>query len=169
MDTEELFSKYYKTLCYYAWQFTRDIDLARDVVQDAFYIYHKNKAEISTSEQAIKSYLYTSIKFSCLKVSRKLDISSRYWEEVGFEEGYENEIEYNLIKAEVMADIFSIVETLPMACQKVFRKGYLEGLSNLEIAQELNISITTVKTQKQRALKVIRTKLKSEYFFLFFI
>lgn len=169
MGTEELFNKYYKTLCYYAWQFTKDVDLARDIVQDVFYVYHKKKWEISSEEYAIKSYLYSSIKFACLKVLRRSDISARYWKETGFQEEYDNEIEYNIIKAEVIADVISIIETLPTACQAIFRKGYLEGLSNLEIAKELNISIATVKTQKQRGLKIIRTKLKSEHFLLFFI
>jgi RNA polymerase sigma-70 factor (ECF subfamily) len=47
--------------------------------------------------------------------------------------------------------------------------GYLEGMKNHEIAKELGISVNTVKTQKQRALQLLRLKLKPEFFIFLLI
>jgi RNA polymerase sigma-70 factor (ECF subfamily) len=52
---------------------------------------------------------------------------------------------------------------MPTSCQQVFRLGYLDGLSNLEITRELKISINTVKTQKQRGMKMLLKRLNPEF------
>ncbi|MNO05198.1 RNA polymerase sigma factor [compost metagenome] len=52
---------------------------------------------------------------------------------------------------------------MPASCQQIFTLGYLEGLSNLEITDRLQISINTVKTQKQRGMKMLLEKLHPEF------
>jgi RNA polymerase sigma-70 factor (ECF subfamily) len=42
--------------------------------------------------------------------------------------------------------------------------GYFDGKKNQEIAEELDMSINTVKKQKQRALQLLRVKLTPELF-----
>ncbi len=72
------------------------------------------------------------------------------------------EFEYKLqemIRAEVMEEIYRGIETLPAGCRKVFAMFYLEGKSLNSIAQELGISIHTVKNQKSKALATLRGKI----------
>ncbi len=60
--------------------------------------------------------------------------------------------------------------TLPAACAKVLR-FHIEGWDVKEIAQKLGKSQSTVYTQKQKAIDVLKSKLK-EYslkLFIFFI
>lgn len=63
---------------------------------------------------------------------------------------------------------------LPERCRQVFRKSRLEGYSNAQIAEEMNISKSTVENQLNKALKLIRKTLENNgygsflYFFLFF-
>lgn len=166
-NDELLFKRHYKSLCHFAWEMTADMSLAEDVVSDAFLAYFNNKENVSGNEVAIKNFLYSTVRFSCYNLSRQKKIINRYWEKNEYLDYYDSDIEINIIRAEVMSEILAIVETLPNACQKVFRKGYLEGLSNLEIAKELGISINTVKTQKQRGMGVITQKLNPELLALF--
>jgi RNA polymerase sigma factor (sigma-70 family) len=72
-----------------------------------------------------------------------------------------------IIRSEVLNEINLAIQKLPSSCQQIFRMGYLEGLTNPEIAETLSISINTVKTQKQRALKSIKTSLNPEIFSIF--
>lgn len=51
----------------------------------------------------------------------------------------------------------------------VIRYGYLEGLSNSEIAKAMNISINTVKSQKKRALDLMKTNLGKAAMTLFIV
>jgi RNA polymerase sigma-70 factor (ECF subfamily) len=49
-----------------------------------------------------------------------------------------------------------IIETLPEQCKEIFKLSKHKSLTNIEIAQQLNISVSTVKTQIYRALEIIR-------------
>jgi len=68
-----------------------------------------------------------------------------------------------MIHTEVINEVYRIIAEMPTACQQVFKLGYLDGLSNLEITERLQISINTVKTQKQRGMKMLLDKLHPEF------
>jgi RNA polymerase sigma-70 factor (ECF subfamily) len=69
------------------------------------------------------------------------------------------EVLNNIVKAEVLARIYRAVETLPDGCKKIFEMSYFEELKNPEIAEILEITVNTVKTQKYRAIKILNEKL----------
>ncbi len=69
-----------------------------------------------------------------------------------------------MIEAEVLGEVYKALQKLPEGCRKVINLSYFEGLSNQEVADRLNVSINTVKTQKLRALKMLR--LSFRYIFL---
>ena len=52
------------------------------------------------------------------------------------------------------------VEKLPEECRKVFQLCYFQGLDNESAAQELGLSVNTVKAQKARGKKILRENLK---------
>lgn len=74
-----------------------------------------------------------------------------------------------MIRSEVLGEIYRALSTLPPQCQRISKMSFLDGMKNLEIAQELNISVNTVKTQKQRALQLLRLKINPELFLLLFL
>jgi RNA polymerase sigma-70 factor (ECF subfamily) len=90
-------------------------------------------------------------------------VRQKYWNVVGFTEEDNTALELNMIHSELIQEIYKIIEQMPTSCQQVFRLGYLEGLSNLEITKELQISINTVKTQKQRGMKMLLKRLNPEF------
>lgn len=69
---------------------------------------------------------------------------------------------HEMIRAEVIRDLHRVMETLPGQCQKVIRLSYLEGLNNAEIAQQLSLSVQTVKNHKLRGLAILRKSLKPD-------
>ena len=56
---------------------------------------------------------------------------------------------------DVMLLLFRCIDRLPERCREIFLL-HLDGLSNEEIAKQLNLSVLTVKTQKRNAMKVLR-------------
>lgn len=78
-------------------------------------------------------------------------------------------IELNIIRSEVLEIVYKAIESLPDSCQLIFKKTYLEGFSNMDVAEELNISINTVKTQKQRGMKALKAKLNPDIIALFLL
>lgn len=165
-DMEQIFRTYYSRLCHFAWQMVHDADQAEDIVQDAFANFWNNRHAVADDEIAIKNYLYSTVRNACFNISRHAKVEDRYLQLNREDVVEESAVLANIIRAEVMDEVYKIVRTMPQGCQDVFRLGYLEGLSNLKIAEQLNISVNTVKTQKQRGLKIIRGKLNPEFFAL---
>ncbi len=165
-SVEEVFKRYYPRLCHFAWQFLHDKDVIEDIVQDAFIAYWNNIGAIADHDVAIKNFLYTSVRNFCYNVIRRERTTQRFHLLHQADECEESQVLTKIIRSEIMDEIYKIVQSMPVACQKVFRLGYLEGLTNQQIAKKLDISINTVKTQKQRGLKIIKGKLNPELFAL---
>jgi RNA polymerase sigma-70 factor (ECF subfamily) len=53
------------------------------------------------------------------------------------------------------------MQQLPEKCRQVFSKSRLEGYSNQQIADEMNISKSTVENQLNKALKIMRKSLET--------
>ena len=161
---EYLFHQYYDDLCRYILVFTKDIDIAENIVQDLFiYIWeHRKTIEIHIS---FESYLYQASRYKALNYkrdsSRKADKLSFLTNEnndnvsVGADEAIEL-IELNQIISEA-------ITLLPERCQQIFRLSRTEELSYREIAELMHISISTVDNQINTALKKIKIHIKRYY------
>src|SRR5690606_12011612 len=116
-------------------------------------------------EQALQSFLYAAVRHSCYNHVRHQKVHLKY---LNLTESSVWEAPYveKIIRAEAVSELASALNQLPQACREVVHLGYLEGLSNAEIAEQLQISINTVKTQKQRALKTLRRLLAPEMYLL---
>ena len=55
--------------------------------------------------------------------------------------------------------VMNEIPNLPKECQKVFVLSKTEGLTNIEIAEYLNISIKTVEAHITKAYSILREKL----------
>ncbi|GGE22330.1 MULTISPECIES: RNA polymerase sigma-70 factor [Sphingobacterium] len=161
------FQKYYKPLCFFAWEMVNDSDLAEDLVQDAFTAYWNNRSRVSIEEDSIKAFLYSSVRHAVYNIQRKNKVIQKYFNRLGNNEIDTIDYEHQLITSEFFAELYKIVSALPASCQQIFNLSYVEGLSNQQIADELSISVNTIKTQKQRALKVIRQNLNPELMVVF--
>lgn len=164
LSVEQIFKKYYLRLCDFAFHFLREDDEVCDVVQDAFMSYWENKENIPKELHAIKGYLYTGVKFGCLNKLRHQKIVIAHQEQYQPLQVEEARVLDNIIHAEIMGKIHQALNSLPEGCAMVFRMGYLEGLKNPEIAEKLNISIHTVKSQKRRAATLLKELLDPQSF-----
>jgi RNA polymerase sigma-70 factor (family 1) len=169
ISIEILFRSHYARLCYFSFKLIDNQDAAEDIVQDSFIKLWQQDISLK-DETAIRAYLYQMVRNSCLNFLRHSAVEKRYAENQKRLSGAENEhsLEW-IIKAEVLGEIHKAIEALPQGCREVLKLAYFESLKNEEIAQHLGISINTVKTQKARALKLLRLKLPtSAYMILLF-
>ena len=144
-------------MCYYAYKITNNQESSKDIVQDVFLKYHSKPAEFS-SELAIKNFLYLAVKNACLNFIRH-DLVEKKFAENQVETALDQDQGLShIIKAEALIAIKKAIEALPEGCRTVLKLAFFEGFKNEQIALELGISINTVKTQKQRALQLLRLK-----------
>lgn len=75
------------------------------------------------------------------------------------ENGKVEDLEEKIETTELEARIFEIVSKFPGRCRQIFILSRVDGKSNREIADEMNLSIRTVETQISKALKSLRDNL----------
>ncbi|NQX38486.1 RNA polymerase sigma-70 factor, ECF subfamily [Pedobacter steynii] len=161
---ELLHRSYYDRLLYYAWTIIHDKETSRDIVQEAFTSYWNQKEYVSSNLVQVRNFLYVNIKNACLKHLRHDKVVDKYRKLQDPDPVEEACVLNKMIQAEVIGEIYAAIASLPEGCRKISKMGYLEGLKNQEIADQLGISINTVKTQKKRALELLRLKLNPETF-----
>lgn len=156
------FESFYPSLCLFANKYLKDREVSLDIVQDAFlYLWNKN-ADFQTANGA-KSYLYQYVKNRSLNYLRDQELRKKVEiKELDSETFFRD----NLIEEETYQIIFDAIRTLPPQGQRVIELS-LDGLKNQEIADQLNVSINTVKTIKLRAFAALRAVLKDNVFILF--
>jgi RNA polymerase sigma-70 factor (ECF subfamily) len=160
---ELLFRRLYPRLCAYAKKFLMDSDDAEEIVQEVFYSLWKHRSRLD-EDKSLNSYLFTSVKNSCLNHLNSLSNKTKHAELMRFlyvQEAADNVNSYHaLLAKDLEQDFNAALEHLPSECRKIFELSRTEGLKYKEIAHKLNISIKTVETQMSRALSKLRLQLR---------
>lgn len=170
---DELFGYYYPRLYHFSKSILKienDID---DILQEVFVKIWLNRQKIGNAE-TFNSYIFTITKNEVLNLIRSKLREQTFKDQlfilsVAEEYHSRNPLEFDEIKA----DIDKIVIGLSEKRQQVFTLSRTEGLSNKEIAQQLNISEKTVEDHITHAIKQIKNSMKdmgilfSLYIYLF--
>ena len=157
-----LFRTRYKNLCRFAATFVIHFDVAEDIVQEVFEKIWKKSTRID-EEESIDSYLFVAVRNACftfLKNKReRVDLEA---------------VKQNLETPEVVIEfdtselnrLWREIDNLPVQCKIVFKLVVLEDMKYKDVAESLDISINTVKTQMKIAYKTLREKLRQDQFSL---
>ena len=131
-----LYDTYYLPLCLYSVQFTGSTETSEDIVQNLFVSFWDKNSHTAISSN-LHAWLFNAVRFSSLtKVQRE-----RYFSLDELEEESYSPID----------DFYDEEELLQKRSQIV-----LEDKKYKEVAEELHISVNTVKTHLSRALKMLR-------------
>jgi len=168
VDLDSIFKEFYDRLVYFSLQFVKDKDQAQDIVQDSFIKYWHQKDTVIPNKTAIKNFLYSTVRNASLNTIRHAKVVEDYIQQHSTEP-VEPPVIDAIIAAEVMAEIHSAIRSLPDSHRSVSVLGYFDNKKNQEIADELDMSVNTVKKQKQRALQLLRMKLTPEMFLLLLV
>lgn len=161
-ELKTLFARYYDRLLYFAWQYVHDKETARDLVQDAFITYWHKADQVSAEETQIRNYLYVNVRNACLKHIRHSEVAGKYQGTLEPEPSEEAQGADRIIRSEVIGEIYRVIDSLPEPYRRISRMSYIEGLKNQEIAFKTGVPLNTVKSQKQKALQLIRLKVHPE-------
>ena len=129
---------------------------AEDIVQDTFIYLWVNRAKI-THSGSLYAYLSRSVKNSCIDRKLHAEVEQRYLREMMASGEESSEDSENL--EELYRRLQVVMDSLPPKCKEIFILGCVEGLSYKDVAEQLGVSVNTVKTQ----VKVAYKKIKSEF------
>ena len=162
---EYLFTRYYKPLVLWAASFLNNILQSEDLVQDFFIRLWEKKAEYDKIPD-FRTFLYVAVRNLCYNYLRDkkktIDFSQIELpdKQLSFQE--------QLIQEETYRLISNAIAELPVQSGKIMRLA-LEGKQNKEISEILGIAVTTVKTLKYNALKMLKNSLKGYFPVLLYI
>lgn len=154
-----IFKEYYAALCHYAAKITGEPHHSDDLVQEVFEkLWHK-QTNFETIYH-LKSFLYKATRNTALNFM-KGSIHAKERQQV-FLKGQESLETYNelqVIYTEVFRVLYKEISQLPEQSGKIVRMSYIDGLKNEAIAQQLGLSLQTVKNQKSRGIALLRTRI----------
>ena len=151
----DFYDRFYAALCVYVSKILPVPDAVEDLVQEVFISVWEGKRTFSDIKE-LTNYLYRA----CLLYIRNNQIHDTILSSLAEEESVEDEdMIYALtVKEEIIRQLYYYIEELPSEQRRIILMR-IEGYTWEEIAERLDISINTVKTQKTRSYKFLRERL----------
>ena len=153
------FRKYYPSLVIFCTRIIRSQPPAEEIAGDCFIkLWDRHPA--FSSEAHIRSFLYAVARNRCIDWLRQQKLTrANETEMAAATEDTVANILVHMVRAETYREIQEAVKTLPPRCRQIFTMLYFEGKNYKEIAEELKLSLDTIRVQKARALLLIRQKI----------
>tara|TARA_R110002111_G_scaffold53459_1_gene92861 strand:+ start:382 stop:978 length:597 start_codon:yes stop_codon:yes gene_type:complete len=165
-----LVETYHQRLCTYAFGLIGDYDISEDIVQNVFIKIWKQRKKLK-DDVDLTNYLYKSVyngfvdqyrKIRPVFLLEKVHIDSL---RVFVQDDSENSLERLLVQVKME------IENLPPKCKQAFLLSKQDGLTNIEIAEYLNISKKSVEGHITKAFSILRKsldgKMKGVFLLLF--
>lgn len=159
---QKLFDRYYDPLLLYCNRLIRDPEGAEDIVQDCFvHVWQSRRLENFKGE--LDRFMFQAVRFKAINYVRDQNRRNELHRKVSEEE------EYSLFfleedEGKEVELLYRTIGQLPEECRKIFLMASLDDMKYREIADALEISINTVKTQMKIALRFLREKLSPSAF-----
>ncbi|WP_215224041.1 RNA polymerase sigma-70 factor [Echinicola shivajiensis] len=164
---KDIFDQYYTRLVFFAMKYISSQADAEDIVQEAFSKYWIKKSELNANDlDTVKSYLFQTVKNSALNYIKHKKVVENH--QVSYNaHGESNDSPLTqLIHTELVAEINEAIAELPTGCKQVAIELFIKGKKYSEVAEALSISVNTVKSQRKRALSILRPRLSDVAFVL---
>jgi RNA polymerase sigma-70 factor, ECF subfamily len=159
---EQLFHRYYNSLCRYAYTYVKAYDEAEEIVSDVFLKIWKSR-DVLQIQSSISAYLVRSTRNSAIDRLRYLNRQRRKtYDLVGdFEGNYASPSDV-VIGKETNTLIEAAIAALTPQAKLIFSMSRDKGMTQADIAQTLNLSVKTVEAHMGRALKSLRESLRQQ-------
>lgn len=156
----QLFDIHYNKLAAFVQRLTKSSDITEELVQDTFVRVWLNRSEL-VSINNFESWIYVLARnhvFNQLKkIAREQKQLLEWFEQAAA-------VDFDTMNDDEAEDLFSfidrLVEKLPPQQKRIYLLKRKNGLKNEEIAQQLNISLKTVKRHFTLALRFIKDNAK---------
>jgi len=169
-DTESfkwIYAQYHSLIYYYSLKFIQQETMAEEATADVFITLWKKRTLIDPNLPS-QAFLYKIAKDTAYNYLKKIAANDRlkqvYLKNYPLIDLKNGEVLF--LEKEQLEQLNQIIETLPPKRLEVFKLRYHKGLNNNTIAQQLGISINTVKVHlaKSRLFLKERMSLDQEFY-----
>ncbi|MDR6513686.1 RNA polymerase sigma factor [Chryseobacterium camelliae] len=157
---DRIFNLYHSSLLFFANRLLLNIgtEVAKDVVLDIFLKLYDRRDNFETLSN-IKAFLYISVKNSCLKVIERQKVKQKRFDlySKDFDE-FERNVLDQILQTEVYQELYYAIDLLPEQYRLIMQR-IVNGDTAREISEELGIPVSTINTQKSRAISLLKKSL----------
>ena len=163
---EHLFKTYYHQLFLYANSVLKNENDSQDIAQEVFIKFWITESyKRIFSETHLKKYLIRSVKNACID---KLKSTNNFFDlDVTLFNNYENEVKK--VNENLILKVRKEIAELSPQTKEILNCVFFNKMKYQEAADELEISINTVKTLLRKGLAKLREKFKEDMDILLFI
>ena len=156
---ETLYNQYRHKLYGFILRLTKSPEMTADIVQDVFLKIWEDRARFS-HVQSFSHYFQSMVYNRSINLLKRIAFEDEIVNQLSKEAGNCEESDPVLYN-ELRRKLRQLVDQLPEQQRTVYRLSKEEGLKQEEIARQLNISLSTVKTHLSRSMTFIRSGLGS--------
>lgn len=158
---EQIFRENYTRLYYHAYTFLNDEELSKDVINDVFEYIWRNYEKYHQHDP-ITPLLYRLVRNCCIDHLRHKKYVIKHIENAGTNaiECSEDHYQDHDLRLE---KVLQRIDTLPDQTKNVFTRCFVDGKKYQQVAEELSISVNTVKTHITKALSILRKEFSEKY------
>lgn len=163
----ELFNRYAELLVSFAYRNLYDRDDARDVVQDFFTDLWTKRSDLDI-EKNFRGFIFIAVKNKVFDRYKHQKVVQRYLDHYNEPTQTPADSTDHLVrKHDLEALIAQEIAALPEKMRLVFELARKNNMSRKEIAEHLGLPEATVRTNMNRALKILKGKLGAVFLMLF--
>jgi RNA polymerase sigma factor (sigma-70 family) len=157
---KQLFEYYSRRMMGVCLRYSKDMEEAQDVLQMGF-IKVFEKLEMYNQKGSLEGWIRKIIVNTALDNIRKNKKSQNNVDIEKVDYQLENHAE-TALEAMSAQDLLKVIQRMPTGFRTVFNMYVIEGYSHKEIAEELNITVSTSKSQFSRARSYLQKILIKE-------
>lgn len=164
----DFYDRYYAALCTYVSKILPIPAAVEDLVQEVFISVWEGK-RIFADEKELTNYLYRACYNNTLLYIRNHQIHDVALSKMLEAQKEEEDRIYALtVKEEIIRQLYQHINDLPPEQRRIILLR-IEGFTWEEIAEQLKVSINTVKTQKTRSYRFLRERMGDSMSFILFL
>lgn len=150
------FDLHYLPLCAFISRYIHDKSIIEDLVIECFAKIWENRQTLNI-KTSFQNYLVTMVKNSAISYLRKNQFLVTDFDNIS-NSLYEDETD-PLEDVQLLNKLHDAIDRLPEQRRNILKMSVFEEKSNARIAEELHISVNTVKTQIARSYRFLRSEL----------
>lgn len=165
---DALFKRYYRPLVVFADSYMHDLQGAEDLVQEQIVKLWTKQAFKEIEPEAFSTFLFTVVKNACINWAEKKKLPLTTLDLPHFQIALEEAQRVDQILVEWVA---KALHELPEKTRRVVECIMQNERTYKEAAEELGVSVNTIKTLLKQGMRELRDKLKDkqDYLILMYI
>lgn len=163
----ELYARYSVSLYNHAYNRFPYREEVRDIIQELFIYLWDQRTQLNFTT-SLTSYLYAAVRNRLISQYRKQKVRSTYVNSLqSFIDKGDYITDEHIREKDLLELINKEIALLPPQMRLIFELSRNQHLTHNEIAEKLNLSTHTIRTQIRNALRILRSKLDVYWLLLF--